>query len=205
MISPHTPPGTKVRLCDEASHGRETRDGRVVVDHEVVGVAPDLGKVGMVRKIIVHSSAPSGFVAFVDGFVLPSDLAALNYVDLPECLTSCLTSQPLVREEELTGAAGVSCVPRRSLVAGAATISLSCSLSPLDRRDNLRGFGVVEPGNRLCHGGLHRHGDSLLGARRRPTCLDQQRLERADDKGGRIVTCSKDSVGRHAQEAGDLA
>lgn len=127
MISPHTPPGTKVRLCDEASHGRETRDGRVVVDHEVVGVAPDLGKVGMVRKIIVHSSAPSGFVAFVDGFVLPSDLAALNYVDLPECLTSCLTSQPLVREEELTGAAGVSCVPRRSLVAGAATIFNSAS------------------------------------------------------------------------------
>lgn len=84
MISPHTPAGTWVRLVGEAKH-RESRHPSI-----------EAGKVGTVIRIETWDGAPSGFVAFVTGFSLPSDLRALTYLELPECLTSCLTSQPSV-------------------------------------------------------------------------------------------------------------
>ncbi len=84
MISPHTPAGTWVRLVGEAKH-RESREP-----------ATEAGKVGTVIRIAAWEGMPSGFVAFVSGLSLPSDLHALAYLELPECLTSCLTSQPSV-------------------------------------------------------------------------------------------------------------
>lgn len=84
MISPHTPPGTKVAIAFPLQ-GNAT--GRAAPYKE--------GDIFCLIEILPSKSAASGFVAVLSGADLPFCLSVLRRLDLPECLTSLLNTAPV--------------------------------------------------------------------------------------------------------------
>ena len=90
MLSPHTPPGTRVAFIDKPSLSVDD-DGRVGPPTPL-----DFSKVYTLRQIIAASRTNGGFAAQLDD--VPAGhffcLSMLRRVDLPECLTSLLNVAP---------------------------------------------------------------------------------------------------------------
>jgi hypothetical protein len=76
MISPHTPPGTKVALLVSAG---KFASGDVVT----------------VGRMVALSGGPVSASLEEHGGRNCYSLRVLRYLDLPECLTSLLTTQPI--------------------------------------------------------------------------------------------------------------
>jgi hypothetical protein len=98
MISPFTKPGTKVVCVNDSDDLSLCRGKRL--NYRV-------GEVYTVDRIIIHVITGEPVVQLVEvshrqGFGLR--LKRFRYLDLPKCLTDCLTEQPLL-VDELTGAA----------------------------------------------------------------------------------------------------
>jgi len=87
MISPHTPPGTKVAIFEE-------------LDPKTVHVRPGVQLPGVGEPLTIASIVPctfsdGDFAALTDEYpLLLLAIGALKKLDLPECLTSLLNTAP---------------------------------------------------------------------------------------------------------------
>lgn len=102
MISPHTPPGTKIVCTDAEPHKR------YVLEHNVGTNMHGLTKdaVYTVREIMPYSLTVSGFIVCLDeivrGFYLEGyDLKRFRRLELPSSLTSILETAPVRAPTEL--------------------------------------------------------------------------------------------------------
>jgi hypothetical protein len=111
MISPHTPPGTKVVCVDDVLSARLTHG--IPKSFDLHGIKKD--EVYTVRDIVEDECSTVGFSVRLMEIYRPDDvgysLLRFRLLDLPKSITSCLTSQPLL-VDELTGEApGDKCAP----------------------------------------------------------------------------------------------
>ena len=95
MLSPHTPPGTRVVCIDDVKDGRYAT--RTVHNFDLNGLR--LGEVYTVSAIAPNDGTTSGFIAVLVEIVRPGRtkgfaLERFRRVDLPECLTSLLNVAP---------------------------------------------------------------------------------------------------------------
>lgn len=88
MISPHTPPGTRVVCIDEGRNGRQ-ESGRPIT-------YPRLGGVYTVAGIYPCRS-DCGFAAYIPDLTKDHGycLTLFRYLDLPKCLTDLLQTTPV--------------------------------------------------------------------------------------------------------------